>query len=166
MISARIVEDKQRKRLRILHWIARLAASFVFGVCPWTISQLSARYGWSAGHPSVWNLLGLIPVAAGSACIFWCMNIHFASGLKWGLAQNYLLSRGPYAFTRQPMYLSELALLLGWALFYGSAAVLIGFLIAVAVFQFFAVPLEERALEGRFGQAYREYKSKVPRWLV
>jgi protein-S-isoprenylcysteine O-methyltransferase Ste14 len=64
------------------------------------------------------------------------------------------------------MYLSELLLLLGWALFYGSLAVLIGFLVAAVAFQFLAVPLEERALEGRFGEAYREYKSKVPRWLA
>jgi protein-S-isoprenylcysteine O-methyltransferase Ste14 len=63
------------------------------------------------------------------------------------------------------MYLSELALLLGWAIFYGSMSVLIALLIAFVVFNFVAVPLEERALERRFGETYRQYKSNVPRWL-
>jgi protein-S-isoprenylcysteine O-methyltransferase Ste14 len=145
--------------------IARLAALLVFTVGPWALSLLSRRHGWSAGRPGVWNLLGLIPVVAGTLCVLWCMNMHFASRPRWALAQNYLLRQGPYAFTRQPMYLSELTLLLGWAIVYGSLAVLAGFLVAAVGFHFFAVPLEERALESRFGEAYRQYKSKVPRWL-
>ena len=63
------------------------------------------------------------------------------------------------------MYLSELTLLLGWAIFYGSAAVMITFAVAWAVFRFFAEPLEERALEARFGELYLDYRNKVPRWL-
>jgi len=31
--------------------------------------------------------------------------------------------------------------------------------------RFVNAPLEERALEARFGEAYLEYKNKVPRWL-
>jgi protein-S-isoprenylcysteine O-methyltransferase Ste14 len=121
-----------------------------------------------AGRPGIWNSLGLIPVVAGTACFLYTMDIHFALarwGVKLELAQSYLLSQGPYAFTRHPMYLSELVLLLGWALFYGSVVVLIGFVVAVVVFNVLNVPLEERALERRFGEDYRQYKSKVPRWL-
>jgi protein-S-isoprenylcysteine O-methyltransferase Ste14 len=62
------------------------------------------------------------------------------------------------------MYVCELALWFGWAVLYGSVGVFIGFAI------FFAIPVpgaryEERALEARFGDAYREYKARVPRWL-
>jgi protein-S-isoprenylcysteine O-methyltransferase Ste14 len=39
------------------------------------------------------------------------------------------------------------------------------FAVACAVFNFANVPLEERALEARFGEAYREYKLRVPRWF-
>ena len=93
------------------------------------------------------------------------MNILTKRGVKLKLAQDYLLSHEPYAFTRHPMYLSELVLLFGWVIFYGSLVVLVGFLLAVVVFKVVNVPLEERALEARFGDDYRQYKSKVPRWL-
>ena len=81
------------------------------------------------------------------------------------LDKSYLLKRGPYAFSRHPMYLSELTLLLGWMIFYGSVALLIAFVIWYVFFNFYAVPLEERVMEAHFGEAYREYKNQVPRWI-
>jgi protein-S-isoprenylcysteine O-methyltransferase Ste14 len=76
----------------------------------------------------------------------------------------FLITRGPYAYSRNPMYVSELMLWIGWSVFYGTLGVLIGFLIlftaAVA-----GVRYEERVLEARFGDVYRWDKSTVPRWL-
>jgi protein-S-isoprenylcysteine O-methyltransferase Ste14 len=63
------------------------------------------------------------------------------------------------------MYLSELTLLLGWVIFYGSVAVLIAFVVWCLFFNYYAVPHEERAMEAHFGEVYREYKNKVSRWL-
>jgi protein-S-isoprenylcysteine O-methyltransferase Ste14 len=63
------------------------------------------------------------------------------------------------------MFLFELAFWFGWALFYGSIAVLIGFLLFWVALNFMIVPYEERDLEARFGEAYRDYKARVPRWL-
>ena len=63
------------------------------------------------------------------------------------------------------MYLFELVLWFGWALFYGSLAVFIGFLLWWIMLNFYAIPYEERDLEARFGEAYRAYKARVPRWL-
>jgi len=143
-------------------------ALIVWEGSPWIISLLTPRYGWTAGRAVFWNLLGLIPILAGTTGLLWTMSLHFVQspqGIEWELDKSYLLSRGPYAFSRHPMYLSELTLMFGWAIFYGSIAVLIAFLIACAVFNFFAAPVEERTLEAHFGEAYREYKNKVPRWL-
>jgi len=77
--------------------------------------------------------------------------------LEW--TPKYLLMRGPYVFTRNPMYVAELALWLGWALFYGSVPVFVGFVVLGVVMNFVAVPREERALEARFGEAYLQYKN-------
>jgi protein-S-isoprenylcysteine O-methyltransferase Ste14 len=63
------------------------------------------------------------------------------------------------------MYLFELAFWFGWALFYGSFAVLFGFLLWLALFNFVIVPWEERDAEARFGETNRLYKARVPRWL-
>jgi protein-S-isoprenylcysteine O-methyltransferase Ste14 len=62
------------------------------------------------------------------------------------------------------MYLAELALWLGWVVLYGSAPVFVGFLLLCLVVAVLA-PREERALEAKFGDTYREYKCRVPRWL-
>jgi protein-S-isoprenylcysteine O-methyltransferase Ste14 len=74
------------------------------------------------------------------------------------------LKRGPYAFSRHPMYLSELALWLGWAVFYGSLPVLVGFVVFGIVVSRLG-PNEERALEATFGARYRSYANEVPRWF-
>jgi protein-S-isoprenylcysteine O-methyltransferase Ste14 len=79
-------------------------------------------------------------------------------------AAAFLTTRGPYAFSRNPMYVSELTLWLGWAVFYDNVAVLIGFAI-LFVALVASAPYEERVPEARFGDAYRAYKRTIPRWL-
>ena len=104
----------------------------------------------------------------GNRRLLWALRLHFAEsheGLDWEPNKSYLLTRGAYAFSRNPMYLSELTLLFGWVLLYGSVAVFIAFLVWWAWFSFFQVPQEERTIEARFGEAYREYKNRVPRWF-
>ena len=168
MNTPEVPDGRDGKRTGVPRWFLAVLAPIGWGVGPWALSLLTPRSGWAAGRPSFWNMLGLIPVVLGTAGLFWTMGLHFAqapAGFEWKLAQNYLLRRGPYAFTRHPMYLSELTLMLGWVLFYGSLAVLAGFLVAWAIFSFVNMPLEERALEARFGEAYRDYKRRVPRWL-
>src|SRR5215216_6248996 len=115
----------------IPRWLAYVLFAIIWGVVPWALSLLSPRYGWVAGHPSIWNWLGLIPLASGIAGALWTLGLHLADsreGLDWEPDKSYLITRGAYAFSRNPMYLFELTLLLGWVLFYGSVAVLVAFL--------------------------------------
>ncbi len=77
----------------------------------------------------------------------------------------YLLNKGPYGYSRNPVYLGEAAIWTGWIIFYGSIVVLC-VLAAVAVLVGLVIlPREERGLEARFGEAYRAYKRSTPRWL-
>ncbi len=135
---------------------------------PWSISLLSTRYGWVAGRPGTANFFAWILILIGLGGVLWTMALHLArtaSKVKLERTPTYLLRQGPYQFTRNPMYLAELILWLGWALFYGSIAVFISLLIIGSLMNFRSVPREERELEGRFGEAYRQYKRTVPRWL-
>jgi protein-S-isoprenylcysteine O-methyltransferase Ste14 len=75
------------------------------------------------------------------------------------------MMRGPYQFTRNPMYVAELGLWLGWTIFFGSPGILIGLLVLWSVVTFIILPREERSLEVAFGQTYLQYKSRVPRWF-
>lgn len=174
-----VSETRDPKRSRsIPRWAALALAPLVWlvaipfghGIVPWAVSVLGPRYGWHDGHLAYWNLLGLAPVAAGTVILLWLMVLGFAQAAKlperveldW--SPKILLKRGPYAFSRHPMYLAELALWLGWAILYGSLPVLAGFIVLCTVVRRLG-PREERDLEAKFGEQYREYMSGVPRWL-
>ena len=76
-----------------------------------------------------------------------------------------LVSTGIYRFTRNPMYLGMLAVLVAWAAYLPSAWALLGpvaFAFYIARFQI--IP-EERALRSLFGAAFVEYTHNVRRWL-
>ena len=169
MSTSNIPNSRQPKRAKFLSpWLAYPMALIVWGVLPWAISLLTPHYGWVAGRPGIWNLLGLIPVVVGTTGLIWGLALHSAQspeGMEWELDKSYLLRRGPYTFSRNPMYLFELTLLFGWVIFYGSVALLIAFVIWYLFFNYYQMPLEERILEAHFGKAYLEYKNKVSRWF-
>jgi protein-S-isoprenylcysteine O-methyltransferase Ste14 len=149
-----------------VYWTAGFAA--VHGALPWAISLLGARHGWVAGRPGAWNLLAALPLAAGLALVLWTLRLHFARTPRRVALEptpRYLLVGGPYRWTRNPMYLAELVLWSGWALLYGSAAVVLGLAVLWTAMNFRVVPREERALEERFGEAFRRYRRTVPRWI-
>lgn len=170
MNTPNISNNEQPKRTKFLSpWLAYPMALLVWEGMPWAISLLSPRYGWTAGRPGIWNLPGLIPVLIGTIGLLWGVAAHSAGSprgmIEWELDKSYLLTRGMYSFSRHPMYLSELILISGWVIFYGSAAVLIASVVWFVFFNYYAMPNEERVLEARFGEAYREYKKKVSRWF-
>jgi protein-S-isoprenylcysteine O-methyltransferase Ste14 len=172
-MSIHEVPNKERsKRVPLPHWMTPIVLTVLFLLghvaLPWGLSSLSTRHGWIDGRPGQGNLLALVLVVAGIAGTLRTIALHYRASpgpfLELRPGQT-LLTPGPYAASRNPMFLFELTFWFGWALFYGSIAVLIGFLLWLAMFQFVIVPWEERDLEARFGDAYRAYKARVPRWL-
>jgi protein-S-isoprenylcysteine O-methyltransferase Ste14 len=77
---------------------------------------------------------------------------------------NKLITRGPYRFTRNPQYIGDSLNALGYMLLTNSWMVwIIG---SLGVILNWMAPLtEEPWLEERFGEAYRDYKRRVPRWI-
>lgn len=76
-----------------------------------------------------------------------------------------LVDRGVYRYSRNPMYLGLALLLAGWGIRLGSLAGLLGVPLFVIYMRYFQIGPEEEAMEKRFGEAYREYRSKVRRWI-
>jgi Phospholipid methyltransferase len=163
---------KPSRRVLVPHWMALILTPVVFVlahlVVPRELSLLSTRHGWAHGRPGRRNLLALILIGTGTACLSWCARLHLAASpgsFEVERTPKYLLVRGPYQFTRNPMYLSGMAIWLGWIIFYGSAAVGVGFGVFWGSVTLLVVPWEERKLEARFGEAYLRYKHTVPRWV-
>jgi protein-S-isoprenylcysteine O-methyltransferase Ste14 len=76
-----------------------------------------------------------------------------------------LVTSGPYRFTRNPMYVGQALLLLGWTLYLQHAFALLAvpaFLLYITRFQ--VIP-EERVLSQRFPAEYAAFRARTRRWL-
>ena len=78
---------------------------------------------------------------------------------------NALVVEGLYRFSRNPMYLGMLLILLGWAAWLGQPLALIIAAAFVFLIERMQILPEERALEEKFGDDYRAYKKRVRRWI-
>jgi protein-S-isoprenylcysteine O-methyltransferase Ste14 len=78
---------------------------------------------------------------------------------------SVLVTSGAYRFSRNPMYVGLLLVLVAWALFLNSAWALMGPAIFALYINRFQIAPEEKALAATFGAAYSAYKSSVRRWL-
>ena len=76
-----------------------------------------------------------------------------------------LITHGPFACSRNPTYLAATFIWLGWAILYGSVVMLIWTVVGWTLLNYLKIPQEERGLEARFGEAYRAYRRRVPRWI-
>ena len=159
-------------------FVVAVVYPFNFLVLPWLLSLLTPRFGWTEHGPAAWNILGLFPVVAVALGLAWV--------LPWGFAQfrklppvleldegerlltatpRVLITDGPFAWSRNPTYLAGIFIWLGWAIFYGSVVMPIWTVVGWMLLNYLKVPQEERGLEARFGEAYRAYQRRVPRWI-
>jgi protein-S-isoprenylcysteine O-methyltransferase Ste14 len=77
----------------------------------------------------------------------------------------HLVTSGPFAFSRNPIYLGNMLLISGIGLATGNAWMLLIAIVTGALEQRFAILREERHLEARFGKAWRDYAKRVRRWV-
>ncbi len=76
-----------------------------------------------------------------------------------------LVTTGPNAITRNPMYVGLTGLLIANAVRRGSWAALAPVAVFVLVIDRTQIPAEETALQAQFGAEYDAYRAAVPRWL-
>jgi len=76
-----------------------------------------------------------------------------------------LVVRGVYRWTRNPMYLAMLLVLIAWACIVSNWAALAMLPLFVIYLNRFQIGAEERALRARFGAEFENYCRKVRRWL-
>jgi protein-S-isoprenylcysteine O-methyltransferase Ste14 len=72
---------------------------------------------------------------------------------------------GLYRYTRNPMYLGMVSVLIGAALLFGTLSAWLPIPVFVWIIHNNFIRVEERFLEGIFGGQYLQYKNKVRRWL-
>jgi protein-S-isoprenylcysteine O-methyltransferase Ste14 len=78
---------------------------------------------------------------------------------------NSLVTGGPYAISRNPIYLAWAIFQLGLGIWLGNPWIVLLLVPAIILVNMLAIIPEERFLEDRFGQGFRDYRSRVRRWL-
>jgi protein-S-isoprenylcysteine O-methyltransferase Ste14 len=76
-----------------------------------------------------------------------------------------IVRRGPYRFSRNPIYLAFSLFQLGLSVWVNSLGLLITLIPAVAIMALVVIPREEHYLEARFPSEYSSYRARVRRWL-
>ena len=80
-------------------------------------------------------------------------------------APKRLVVQGIYRYTRNPLYISMLTAIAGWAALFGTA-VLVGYAgVLFVVYSLFVRLHEEPRLARVFGEEYAAYTQQVGRWL-
>ena len=128
-----------------------------------------AALHFTLGGPVLLRLpwLGAAIFAAGLAVMLWAARCFARAGttIKPFERTQILVASGPYRFTRNPMYLGLVAMLLGTALALGTPAPWLATVGLALTLQLRFIRHEERALAASLGEPYESYRRSVPRWL-
>ena len=76
-----------------------------------------------------------------------------------------LVTNGLFKFSRNPIYLGFLISLLGVWILLGTVLPILGCLLFILIINYWYISYEENEMEKQFGAEYREYKSRVNRWI-
>jgi protein-S-isoprenylcysteine O-methyltransferase Ste14 len=100
--------------------------------------------------------------------LLWCVRDFYVSG-KGTLAPwappRVLVDVGLYRYSRNPMYVSVMLILLGWAAAFRSRGLLLYALAVLAAFHLRVVFGEEPWLARTHGERWQQYARRVRRWF-
>lgn len=82
-----------------------------------------------------------------------------------GPGADQLITSGPFAIVRNPLYISNLIITLG-VVFYSGVVILGTLVLAFFIFQYHCITkYEESSLLAKFGDEYQRYMDRVPAWV-
>lgn len=149
--------------------IFNLFRTLIVGVC---IARIFVDIdGWLGVWPALYQwpvlLLGMVLLMGSFAVINYLqayMHDDWRSGIDPRKGDRNLLTEGPFARSRNPVFLCVMTGQLGFFLALPSVFTLVCLIAGVLVITRQARE-EEKALASQFGAAYDNYRARVPRWL-
>ena len=121
--------------------------------------------------PFPYNLGGILLIPVGLLLVAWANYTLLHIG-KIGLrarepmqTPSTLVLVGPYRYSRNPIYLACILMLLGLLIVLSSLVVLLGTILVYIIFRYKFINREEVILENEFGDEYLEFKKRVRRWF-
>lgn len=150
---------------------ATLLKTILFTVIvPGTVTVYVPLFLMAPQWPPPWGVaqwIALLPLAVGLGIYVWCASdFTFAGGGTPAPIDppKRLVLSGLYGYSRNPMYVGVLSVLMGEALFFRSLPHVLYAGAVFLAFQSFIVFYEEPHLRREFGEAYLRYCKAVPRW--
>lgn len=114
------------------------------------------------------NYIGIVLGLLGLIIVFYCIYRFIIDGrgtLSPADKTKVLVIKGLYKYSRNPMYIGVLLILLG-EIFFTKSIVLFGYSIFTFLgFHLFVIFVEEPRLKKDFKSSYASYTSKVNRWF-
>ncbi|MFZ5618139.1 MAG: methyltransferase family protein [Pseudomonadota bacterium] len=107
----------------------------------------------------------LIIVALGLMMMAIRIFVEQGQPLRPATPAKELFQKGPYRFTRNPLYLAMMLFGAGFGVATSNVWIIITTAAAGGVIHFLAILPEEAYLKRKFGEEYAAYKAKVRRWL-
>lgn len=142
--------------------------STVFILLPAAAIHLNRAWDWPRCQLPGGSAVGAGLIVAGIAVILQCAGLFSRLGRGTPVPiqpPERLVIRGLYRYCRNPMYLAQLAILLGLFVYRGELSLLAYVVLYAAVVQAWVVGREEPELRRRFGEEYFRYAKRVPRWI-
>ena len=168
-LSASREEGQAASRGRLRSLETRIPAPVVAAIAG-ALMKLYALAAGVAMDPAAWRMLTGVALAQASAGVVLAAlasMVHARTTINpFAPARaSSLVTGGVFRLSRNPMYLSLLLLLAGYAVRLDSPLAWLGPLGFVLYVNRFQIAPEERALRAKFGDAYLRYQERTRRWL-
>jgi protein-S-isoprenylcysteine O-methyltransferase Ste14 len=160
-ITIRLHEDLLGKESPYSH-ILQLSCFIVF-MSVWILDSFVFKLSMKFANHVPWFIriaLALILIAIGVTMGYLAQKVLFHQEHD----TPSVIDIGVYAHVRHPLYLAGLLVYLGFVLGTFSILSLITYIFVFLVYDYLAT-FEEKDLERVLGQAYVEYKRKIPKWI-
>lgn len=95
---------------------------------------------------------------------FWTIRQHRTTVNPYKAAAA-LVTNGPFAYSRNPIYLADALIYLAVTALMGSLWPLVFIPLVWVIMRYAVIAHEEAHLQAKFGEAYRDYCARVRRWL-
>lgn len=159
--------DRVPLGLRMLIYGVLFLAS-VLGLLPWLAYQVDVYWPQLRLEIGWLRALGVVFGAACLAVYIWSSYLlsHHGRGayVEFDPPRQFVAT-GPFRWCRNPIAGSLVGVVLGEAIAFSSVGIFLLFIVALPLAHIQVILLEEPLLRKRFGAAYEEYLTRVPRWL-
>jgi len=142
------------------------AVALVFAISMWGISLCTpALNDDNLAHIFAASIIALIGVSFSVAGVIAFPRAKTTLNPNKPADASSLVTSGIYRFTRNPMYVGLLIVLVSWAGFLNAPWTLIVPAVFFAYISRYQIAPEEKVLLSIFGDTYNDYKVNIRRWL-